>query len=294
MFEGTLVALVTPMHEDGSIDIASLQKLVKSQAAQPIQGLVLVGSTGESSTLTVAEKLETVQIALDAAQGQVPIIAASNDNETNRTIALTRQFSELGVAGVLISSPAYSRPTQRGLAAHFQKILDQTSVPVILYNHPGRTSVDMSVELIKDLDQYSNVVALKEANSDLSRLQQLSEYGLSMTLLSGDDLQAFDMMRRNVRGVVSVTANLYPNLVSHMVQSFLLGDLSQADKMDKLLRPLHEMLCCESNPAPIKWAMSSLDRIPPGIRLPLLELSPKFHQPLQELLKIYENLSSTL
>jgi 4-hydroxy-tetrahydrodipicolinate synthase len=122
MFEGTLVALVTPMHEDGSIDIASLQKLVKSQAAQPIQGLVLVGSTGESSTLTVAEKLETVQIALDAAQGQVPIIAASNDNETNRTIALTRQFSELGVAGVLISSPAYSRPTQRGLAAHFQKI----------------------------------------------------------------------------------------------------------------------------------------------------------------------------
>ncbi|MBM4221183.1 MAG: 4-hydroxy-tetrahydrodipicolinate synthase [Gammaproteobacteria bacterium] len=274
MFSGSLVALVTPMNDGGELDFACLERLVDWHIEQGTDGLVIAGTTGEASTLTKAEHAEVIRVAAHRAAGRIPVIAGTGSNSTAQTIDLSRAVAGFPIDGYLVVTPYYNKPTQEGLYRHFVAIADALDLPLILYNVPGRTGVDMQTATVARLAAHPGILGIKEATGDLSRLQPLREScGEDFLLFSGDDATGCEFMLQGGQGVISVTSNVAPALMAEMCEASLNGDRQQAAGLDQRLAGLHQDLFIESNPIPVKWALERLGLIPGGLRLPLTPLS---------------------
>ena len=274
MFSGSLVALITPMHPDGAVDFDCLRSLVDFHVEEATNGLVIAGTTGESATLTTDEHVEVVRVAAEQAAGRLPVIAGTGSNSTRQTVELSRAVGELPVDGYLVVTPYYNKPTQEGLVQHFSAVADAVSLPVILYNVPGRTAVDLTPATTARLATHPNILGIKEATGEVSRVAQLRDgCGEDFRLYSGDDPTSSDFMLAGGHGVISVTANVAPAAMAQMCARALAGQGEQAAKLDQRLAKLHRNLFVESNPIPVKWALERLGLAPGGIRLPLTTLS---------------------
>jgi len=274
MINGSLVAIVSPMHEDGSLDFDAYRRLIDWHVAEGTSAIVAVGTTGESPTVTPEEHGELIKVAVDAASGRIPVIAGTGGNSTAEAIELTRHAKDVGADATLQVVPYYNKPTQQGLYQHFRKIAEAVELPVILYNVPGRTVADLSAETTLRLAQVPGIVGLKDATSDLARAADLLKHlPQGFALYSGNDDTALALMLLGGHGVISVTANVAPRLMSEMCAAALGGDLKRARKVNNQLLSVHFNLFVESNPAPVKWALAKAGRMGGGIRLPLVPLS---------------------
>lgn len=273
-FEGSLVALITPMDDEGGVDYPALSRLIEHHISSGTHGIVSVGTTGESATLNVDEHLAVVEHTIKQVAGRIPVIAGTGANSTEEAILLTTEAANVGADAALLVVPYYNKPTQEGLYLHFRAIAEAVAIPQILYNVPGRTVADMSNETIARLAKIDNIVACKDATGDLVRGKELLDLcGEHISILSGDDPTALDYMRLGARGDISVTANVAPALMSQMCDAALSGDFSLATKIDEKLRLLHRDLFLESNPIPVKYAVSKLGYTSNVLRLPLTPLS---------------------
>ncbi len=278
MFSGSMVALVTPMRPDGAIDYAAWARLIEFHLANGTSGIVVGGTTGESPTLSDAELRELIVRAIEHVRGRCAVIAGAGTNSTATTVERARWISALDVAALLIVTPAYNKPTQEGLYRHYVAAAEASRVPVMLYNVPGRTAVDLLPATAARLSRVPRIVALKEAVADPARVRQLlADAVAGFTVLSGDDLTAREAIAAGARGVISVTANVAPKAMAEMVALALAGDAAAAARVDARLTLLHRNLFVEANPIPVKWALSSMGLIERGIRLPLTELSAGYH-----------------
>ena len=274
MFSGSIVALVTPMTIDGQIDIDRLRSLVSFHIEHGTQAIVAAGTTGESGTLSDEEKKQIIYHVVAEAKERVPVIAGTSSQSTKHTIELTNMAMEQGASAALIMTPAYIRPTQEGLYQHYSHIAKAVPLPQILYNVPSRTACDLLPETIGRLSSFANIVGVKEATGLLERIDEINHYSQnSLDLLSGDDITARDFIRRGGKGVISVTANIVPDLMSALCKASLAHEEERADQLQAKLLPLHHALFLESNPIPTKWALAKIGLINPEIRLPLTQLS---------------------
>ena len=287
MFSGSMVALITPLDEAGEVDYASLASLVEYHIAAGTDAIVSVGTTGESATLTVDEHVKVVLKTLEFAKGRVPVIAGTGANATHEAITFSKLFSGTGVAGCLSVTPYYNKPTQEGLYLHYKALAEATDLPQILYNVPGRTAVDLLPETVARLAEIDNIVGIKEATGDLSRVQKIRELcGKDFILLSGDDATGLDFVKAGGQGVISVTANIAAADMATMFKLALSGQFDAASEINDRLMPLHKQLFIESNPIPVKWAAHQLGLIKCGqLRLPLTELSESAQPKVTEALK---------
>jgi len=277
-FQGAYTALVTPFSK-GRVDDEALAKMVERQVAAGIDGLVPCGTTGESPTLTHAEHVHVVEVVAKAAAGRVPVIAGAGSNCTREAVELARACKEIGVAGTLQITPYYNKPTQAGMVRHFEAIAEASALPIILYNVPGRTGIDLKPETVAELAKNPFIVGIKEATGDMARIRELrAACGDDFVILSGEDWMACDtVVDGGGQGVSSVTANVAPAAMHEMCALALAGDAEGARRVDARLRALHEALFLESNPIPVKWAVAELGLMGRGIRLPLTPLSAPFH-----------------
>lgn len=275
MFSGSIVALITPFNHDGEVDYVSLKKLVEHHIAAGSDGIVAVGTTGESSTLTIEEHVKVVMKSVEFADGRIPVIAGTGANATHESVTFSRLLNNSGIAGCLSVTPYYNKPTQEGLYQHYKAIAEESDVPQILYNVPGRTAVDLLPETVARLSEIENIVALKDATGDLSRIAIHRELcGEDFILLSGDDLTGLDFVKQGGNGVISVTNNIAAADMAKMFKLALEGKFEEAEIINQRLMPLHKNLFVESNPIPVKWAAHKLGLIEHGgLRLPLTELS---------------------
>ena len=274
MIKGSLVAIVSPMHDDGSLDFDAYRRLIDWHVAEGTSAIVAVGTTGESPTVTPNEHGELIKVAVEAAAGRIPVIAGTGGNSTAEAIELTRHAKHVGADATLQVVPYYNKPTQEGLYQHFRKIAETVDLPVILYNVPSRTVADMSTETTVRLAQVPGIVGLKDATGDLARGAQLLKYlPPGFALYSGNDDSALALMLLGGHGVISVTANVAPRQMSEMCAAALAGDLKRARRLNAELLPVHFKLFVEPNPVPAKWALAKAGRIDGGIRLPLVPLS---------------------
>jgi 4-hydroxy-tetrahydrodipicolinate synthase len=286
MYSGSIVAIVTPMAESGEVDYLAWDALLDWHLAEGTDGVVVAGTTGESPTLSVDEVVELTRRAATRLAGRIPLIAGSGTNDTARSIARTRRFAEAGADAVLAVTPYYNKPTQEGLFRHFTALAEESSVPVILYNVPSRTGVDLLPETVARLAPHPRIVALKEATGDMERLRALLQHcGEDLELLSGDDATAAAAMLEGARGVISVTANVAPRAVHELCAAALAADSARARELDRRLQVLHHALFIESNPIPAKWAVEQLGRVPGGIRLPLTRLSAEAQVTVREAMR---------
>ena len=275
MITGSLVAIVTPMHEDGSLDFDAYRRLIDWHIAEGTNAIVAVGTTGESATVDPDEHIEVIRVAVEAARGRVKIIAGSGGNSTREAIDLTQRARQVGADATLQVVPYYNRPTQEGMFRHFSAVAEAVDLPVILYNVPSRTAADLGVDTTLRLAQVPGIVGLKDASGDLSRVVEMRRRGPSgFALYSGNDDSALAYVLLGGNGVISVTANVAPKAMSEMMAAALAGNLAGARAINERLMPLHLRLFVEPNPIPAKWALAHMGRIGPGIRLPLLPLSP--------------------
>ncbi|MCU7874846.1 MAG: 4-hydroxy-tetrahydrodipicolinate synthase [Candidatus Thiodiazotropha sp. (ex Lucinoma borealis)] len=275
MFHGSMVAMITPMEEDGSLDDAALRKLVEFHIQQGSDAIVAVGTTGESATLDEEEHCDVIRRVVDYVDGRVPVIAGTGANSTREAISLTQCALAAGADACLLVTPYYNKPTQDGLYLHFKAVAEAVEIPQILYNVPGRTACDMLPETIARLAMIPNIIGVKEATGDLSRLHKLRELcDPSFALYSGDDATGCEFLLKGGHGVISVTANAAPRLMHEMSVAALTGNDEEAMAIDGKLAGLHSALFVESNPIPVKWAMMKLGLANQGIRLPLTWLSP--------------------
>jgi 4-hydroxy-tetrahydrodipicolinate synthase len=282
MISGSIVALVTPMHADGEIDWAGLSSLVEWHIAEGTNGIVPMGTTGESATVTVAEHCKVVEFVVGEVSGRVPVIAGTGGNATQEAIELTAAAKKAGADACLLVTPYYNKPTQEGLFLHYEAIAKAVDLPQVLYNVPGRTACDMLPETVARLSSIDNVIGIKEATGDLARGIEVRELcGDEFLILSGDDLTSCDLMLEGAQGTISVTANVAPAKLSGMVAAAVGGDRATAKSIDAELTGLHEKLFLESNPIPVKWALAEMGRIESGIRLPMTPFSEKFHDELR-------------
>jgi 4-hydroxy-tetrahydrodipicolinate synthase len=274
MFSGSLVAIVTPMHADGSIDLAAWDRLLAMHLEAGTSGIVVCGTTGESPTVTDAEIMQLIERAQPRLKDRAALIVGAGTNNTAASVERARRFSAAGVDALLVVTPAYNKPSQEGLFRHFEAVVSASSVPVILYNVPGRTAVDMLPATVGRLVELPRVAAIKEAVPTMDRVRELVALGSGrFAVLSGDDATAAQAMLNGARGVISVTANVVPKAMAELSAAALRGDRAHADRLDAPLRALHEALFVEGNPIPLKWAMAELGLIGPGLRLPLTALS---------------------
>lgn len=287
MIDGSIVALVTPMNPDGSVDYASLERLVEFHITEGTDAIVSVGTTGESATLPMKEHLEVVKHTLQFAAGRIPVIGGNGANATDEAIELTQALNKLDVAAMLGVTPYYNKPTQKGLIAHYKAIAASTDIPQILYNVPGRTAVDMKPETVAELSHVSNIVAVKEATGDLSRVAKLRDLcGADFKLYSGDDATACQFLLQGGNGVISVANNIVPRQFKAMCDAALAGNQAAAEAAEADIRDLYTTLFSESNPIPVKCAVHRMGLITHGtIRLPLTELSSEFHGLLIQAMK---------
>lgn len=274
MFRGSIVALITPMHEDGRIDQDALGRLVDFHVENGTSAMVVVGTTGESATLDHEEHCTLIRRAVELAVGRIPVIAGTGANSTTEAIELTRCAEQAGADAALLVTPYYNKPTQDGLYLHYREIAEAVDIPQILYNVPGRTACDMLPETVARLSEIQNIVGLKEATGDLKRLAQLKSLcGEDFDLLSGDDSTACQFILRGGQGDISVTANVAPRLMQEMCTAALAGRSDEAVAINERLDPLHRELFVQSNPIPVKWAAAEMGLAPRGIRLPLTWLT---------------------
>lgn len=274
MLTGSLVALVTPMSEDGTVDYEALRRLVDFHIDNGTDGIVAVGTTGESATLGVNEHIAVVKAVVDYAAGRVKVVAGAGGNSTAEAIELSQLSQEVGADYVLSVVPYYNKPTQEGLYQHFKAIADASKLPVILYNVPGRTVADMSNDTALRLAEHPNIVGLKDATGDIGRACDLfMRAPAGFTLYSGDDATGMAFMLCGGHGVISVTANIAPKLMSELCKAATSGNAKLAREINDKLQGLHKHLFIEPNPIPAKWALMRMKRIPAGIRLPLTPLS---------------------
>lgn len=288
MFTGSIVALVTPMDDKGQVDRASLKKLIDYHVASGTSAIVSVGTTGESATLNHDEHVDVVLQTLDLADGRIPVIAGAGANATTEAIALTERFNNTGVVGCLTVTPYYNKPMQGGLFQHFKAIAEHTDLPQILYNVPSRTGCDMLPETIARLAEIKNIVAVKEATGNLSRVSQIQELvnDDSFILLSGDDATALDFMQLGGQGVISVTANVAAREMAELCKLAAEGDFAKARKLNQRLMALHQQLFVEANPIPVKWACKVLGLIATDtMRLPMTPISDKARPVVEQALK---------
>ncbi len=279
MIQGSMVALVTPMNADNSLDWASLHKLVDWHLEQGTHAIVAVGTTGESPTLNVDEHLAVIKKVVDQVNGRIPVIAGTGANSTSEAVELTQAAKDLGADACLLVTPYYNKPTQEGLFLHHAHIAQAVSIPQFLYNVPGRTGVDMKPETVLRLAQVPNIIGIKEATGDLARAKLLIEQApSSFAIVSGDDETAVDLILLGGKGDISVTANVVPAAIARMCELALAGNSEEARAINNRLLPLHTAMFVESNPIPVKWAVEQLGLIQSGIRLPLTRLSEQYHQ----------------
>lgn len=284
---GSLVALVTPMLEDGSLDWDGLDRLVDWHITEGTHALVAVGTTGESATLDVEEHAKVIERVIERAAGRVPVIAGTGANSTREAIELTETARKLGADGALLVTPYYNKPTQEGLYRHYRAVADAVDLPQMLYNVPGRTGVDMHNDTVVRLAGIDNIFAIKDATGDLNRghdlIQRLSG---RMDVFSGDDATAWQLMLLGAKGNISVTANVAPRIMSNLCTAALQGNSGLAEQLNEQVKILHQVLFCESNPIPVKWALHDMGLIRTGIRLPLTVLAEQYqgviHQALLE------------
>jgi 4-hydroxy-tetrahydrodipicolinate synthase len=273
MLSGSIVALVTPMDTDGAINYSELGHLIEYHIESGTQGLVIAGTTGESATLEHEEHIELIARSQEFADGRCPIIAGTGSNSTQQTLNLSKAVDRLDVAGFLVVTPYYNKPTQEGMYRHFSAVADAVSAPVILYNVPGRTAVDLLPETVTRLAGHANIAGVKEASADLSRVTRIREgAGPEFTLLSGDDATCREFMLLGGNGVISVTANVAPAAMRRLCDAAIAGDGPAARGIDADLGQLHAALFVESNPIPVKWAVHEMGLISEGIRMPLTPL----------------------
>lgn len=274
MFSGSMVAIVTPMSADGGLDWPAWDRLLDFHMSEGSDAIVVAGTTGESPVLTVDEVEELTRRAVARCAGKAKVIVGSGTYSTADTVSRTRILSRLGVDGVLIVTPYYNKPTQEGLYRHFAAAAEVSNVPVILYNVPSRTAVDLLPGTVGRLARHPRIVALKEANGSMSRGREiLSVCPPEFALLSGDDATAIELMSLGARGVISVSANVVPRRMHDACEAALAGDIVKARAIDLSLQPLHKDLFVEASPIPVKWAVARMGLIGNAIRLPLVELS---------------------
>ena len=279
---GSMVAIVTPMHEDGSLDFDAFRKLIDWHVAEGTDGIVVVGTTGESPTVDFDEHHQLIQLAVAHARGRVPIIAGTGANSTREAIELSKYAKQAGADASLSVVPYYNKPTQEGLYRHFRAIAEAVDIPQVVYNVPGRTVADLQTETMVRLAQVPNIIGLKDATANLERgaelLRQLPSH---VAVFSGDDATGLALMLLGGRGVISVTANVAPRLMHEMCAAALQPDPARARELNNRLMGLHRNLFLEANPIPVKWAVSHLKLMKAGIRLPLTPMSENFHEPVR-------------
>lgn len=278
MFHGSMVAIVTPMHADGSLDRESLRRLVDFHVENGTTAIVAVGTTGESPTLDTDEHIETIRLTVEYAHRRVPVIAGTGSNSTTEAIELTRRARETGAEACLLVTPYYNKPTQEGLFRHYQAIAEAVDIPQILYNVPGRTACDLQPATVARLAQIRNIVGIKEATGNLDRARELIKLcPKDFELYSGDDATGLDFMLLGGLGVISVTTNVAPRAMQDMCEAARRGDEKTARAINDRLMGLHRDLFIEANPIPVKWALEAMGLIEGGIRLPLTRLSDQHH-----------------
>jgi len=282
---GSIVAIVTPMHEDGSLDFPALRALIDWHVAEGTDGIVIVGTTGESPTVTVDEHCELIRVAVEQAGKRIPIIAGTGGNSTIEAIELTRYAKEVGADASLQVVPYYNKPTQEGMYRHFRTIAEAVDLPVVLYNVPGRTVADMLPETVLRLAHVPGIVGVKEATGNIDRAAQLiSEAPEGFAIYSGDDPTAVALMLLGGHGNISVTANVAPRKMHEMCVAALKGDVLTARRLHMELIALNKAMFVEANPIPVKWALQQMGRMQGGIRLPLTPLSESFHEAVRKTL----------
>ena len=288
--KGSIAALVTPMDSDGEINWEGLEELIQWHIRSNTSGLVIVGTTGESATLDVAEHVQLIERAVDISEGKIKIIAGTGANSTKEAIYLTNSAKSAGADASLLVTPYYNKPTQEGLYQHYMMIADEVDLPQILYNVPSRTGCDLLNETVLRLVDHENIVGLKDATGDLARLKDIvnkltpKQEG-AFSLFSGDDPTATEFIINGGVGTISVTANIVPKIIAEICDYALSGEVEVAIELDKRLIKLNEILFAESNPIPTKWMLNRIGRISDGIRLPLTPLNPKFHKQAEQILK---------
>ena len=285
MFKGSLVALITPFR-NGGIDESAFQELVAWHLGQGTHGLVPCGTTGESPALHDDEHERLIALCVEAAKGKIPVIAGSGTNSTEHTIELTRQAKAAGADAALIVCPYYNKPTQEGLFQHFKAVHDAVDLPIVIYNIPGRSSVDMTNATMARLAKLPNIIGVKDATNDLARpLRMRGEIGARFCLLSGEDATAVAYLAQGGEGCISVTANVAPRLCSEMHEAWQRGDLKTVREINERLIPLHDALFAETSPAPVKYAASLLGRCTSEVRQPLWATMPETQQRVQQAMR---------
>jgi 4-hydroxy-tetrahydrodipicolinate synthase len=279
MIKGSIVAIVTPMFEDGSLDKDGLRKLIDWHIAEGTDAMVIVGTTGESATVDPEEHCELVKLAVQHTAGRIPVIAGTGGNSTAEAIALTRHAKEVGADASLQVVPYYNRPTQEGMYRHFKAIAEAVDLPVILYNVPGRTVADMSNDTIVRLAPIGNIVGIKDATGNIGRgMELLKAVPNDFAVYSGDDSSAMALMFCGASGNISVTANVAPRAMHEMCVAAMGGDIKRAIEINNRLLALNNKLFIEPNPVPVKWALAEMGMMPAGLRLPLAPLSQQYHE----------------
>lgn len=294
MFTGSYVALVTPMDDNGEINYESLEALVNFHVEQGTHGIVSVGTTGESATLPFEEHIEVVRKTVEFSNGRIPVIAGTGANSTDEAIFLSTQIAPLGVDGFLSVVPYYNKPQQKGMVAHFNKIADATDVPLILYNVPGRTVADMLSETAAELAKHPNIVGLKDATGDISRLHELKALVPDdFVILSGDDGSSSEFLCQGGHGVISVTANLVPKAISEMCNAALAGDFERCRAENEKIEKLHDALFIEPNPVMPKWALYKMGLCPSAnLRLPMVLPELESQNAIEDVLREYALIGS--
>ena len=291
--QGSFVALVTPMSPDGELDFQALEALIEWHIDSGTDGIVAVGTTGESATVSVPEHIEIIKKTVSFARGRIPVIAGTGANSTAEAIDLTQTAASIGADYALIVTPYYNKPNQEGLLQHFTKIADSVNIPQILYNVPSRTACDLKPETVKSLANHPNIVGIKEALDDKERLAELVSISQNIidqkhfSVFSGDDPTFNMFMANGGDGVISVAANIIPKHIARICSLNLGKQFNEAQELDFRFKNLYELLFIESNPMPVKWILHKMDKIQSGIRLPLVPFKNDFHeQTLEEMIKL--------
>jgi len=290
MLTGSIVAIATPLQRGGALDLPALGKLIDFHCERGTAGIVIVGTTGESPTVDFDEHCELIRAAVEFAAGRLPIIAGTGANSTREAIELTECAKRVGATSALSVVPYYNKPTQEGLYRHFRAVVEAVDLPLILYNVPGRTVADLANDTALRLSQVPGIIGIKDATADLGRgselLKALAAAGKQeFAVYSGEDVTALPLILMGGQGVISVTANVAPKLMAQMCAAALTGDLTTARECNNRLLPLHRQLFVEANPIPVKWALAELGLITNELRLPLVPLSPQYHDGVRAALR---------
>ena len=283
---GSMVAIATPMNENDEVDYQALEKLLEFHIKNKTDVIVSVGTTGESATLDFSEHEKVIKTTIDIINGRIPVIAGTGANSTSEAIELTRKARDIGADACLLVTPYYNKPTQNGLYEHYMKIADTVDIPQILYNVPGRTSLDMLPDTVVKLSNHENIIGIKEASGSEERSRELlKKCSHNISIISGDDKTSMRDMLMVFKGNISVTANVAPNQMHLMCKHAINGDKNKAEEINNQVDILHDKLFLESNPIPVKWVLQKLGLIGKGIRLPLTQLDEQYHDEIMNAIK---------